>query len=35
MFRPERAAVPASAIAPGVFGEGKVEKINSRMQNRI
>lgn len=35
MFRPERAAVPMCAIAPEVFGEGKVEKINIRMQRRI
>lgn len=32
VFRPERFAVPTFAIALGVFGEGKVEKINIRMQ---
>lgn len=35
VFRPERAAVPTCVVEPGVFGEGKVEKSNIRMQSRI
>lgn len=35
VFRPERAAVPICEIASGVFGEGKMEKTNIRMQSRI
>lgn len=35
VFRPERAAVPICEIPSGVFGEGKMEKMNIRMQSRI